>query len=213
MQRLLILFFCAAFFPLAAQAGDLDDPVALANEWLELEARVGDEHWARIATVATASKKGEVHVRSQGLTSLTDAGAVFYTHKNSRKVQQLKENPVAAVNLWMPNTVRQISIQGRVEFVSDDEAALFWKSYHRRGKLMFLASDHVSKLEDPSQLRERYEELERTASQEIPMPAEFVGFRVVPNEFVFYEIRTDDLPRKIIFYKDNGNWIANYYHP
>src|SRR5947207_4677442 len=66
-------------------------------------------------TLATASKDGKPSARIVLLKGYDKRGFVFYTNYESRKGQELAENPWAALVFLWAELERQIRIEGRVE--------------------------------------------------------------------------------------------------
>src|SRR5438477_11891279 len=79
-------------------------------------------------TLATATKDGKPSARVVLLKGFDERGFVFYTNYESRKGQELAENPWAAlVFLWV-ELQRQVRIEGRVEKCSAEDSDLYFQS-------------------------------------------------------------------------------------
>ena len=79
---------------------DLDpDPFAQFGRWFE-EAKAAVQELPEAMMLATATREGEVSVRSVLLKEFNQRGFVFYTNYNSRKAAQMHDNPRAALAFW-----------------------------------------------------------------------------------------------------------------
>ena len=86
---------------------------------------IGGEHVAAVATVS----EGKPAVRFMSLLGLDDLSLVGATMKSSRKIQQIKKNPEAALTIWSGKSVSDpyVVIQGNVEIHEDLETKKrFW---------------------------------------------------------------------------------------
>lgn len=140
-------------------------------------------------------------------------GALFFTHKNTGKVQHLNHSPHAALNIWLPQTLRQVSIDGEVVEISAAEAEKSWKRMPRFMKITFMASDHQGEITSNEVLDERKNKLEKLYSKEIPMPDTFIGYRIFPKTVVFYEMKPRNFPVKRVAHLEQGEWTICQVEP
>ncbi|MCB1076142.1 MAG: hypothetical protein KDK59_11540, partial [Simkania sp.] len=123
-------------------------------------------------------------------------------------------NPYAALNIWLPKTLRQISINGLVKEVPNDIAESSWKRMPRFMKITFLASEHNGVLPSTDALEERQAKLEEVYKEsEIPMPEAFVGYRFTPDQAIFYEIKPRSFPERELAELQGNQWIISQLEP
>ena len=102
------------------------DPHLLFEEWLA-EARLAEPNDPEAMALATADRSGRPSVRMVLLKGHDQRGFVFYTNSLSRKGGELAANPQAALLFhWQP-LGRQVRIDGRVERVTDEESAAYFR--------------------------------------------------------------------------------------
>lgn len=140
-------------------------------------------------TVATADLDGRVHARMVLLKTFDARGLTFFTHYGSDKGAQLAANPRVALCLhWKrldPPT--QIRIEGRAEKLSVTESDAYFATRERLSQLGAWASLQSQTLPDRATLDARIEEFEhRFAGQPVARPAEWGGYRVVPDMLEFW---------------------------
>ena len=100
---------------------DMANPIKLFEEWFN-EAKKTEINAPNALALATADKSGTPSVRMVLLKSFNNDGFVFYTNFNSKKSNDLKENPEASLCFHWKSLLRQIRIFGDVSKVSDKEA-------------------------------------------------------------------------------------------
>lgn len=135
-------------------------------------------------------------------------GILFFTHRSTQKAAHLFLNPQAALNIWLPKTLRQISINGETKEISSRIAEKSWNRMPRYMKLTFMASEHEGVLTSPTILQERKEKLNDTYKGDIPMPDTFVGYRLIPEKVIFYEIKPRQFPEKELSILEGDKWCT-----
>ena len=71
---------------------DLDNPIELFKKWFS-KAEENEINDPNAVAVATSDKSNQPNVRMVLLKGLSDRGFVFYTNFNSKKGEELKDNP------------------------------------------------------------------------------------------------------------------------
>ena len=89
--------------------------------WLD-DARAAGVKEPTAMTLATAAKSGAPSARMVLLKGIDRRGFHFFTNYLSRKGQELKQNPRAALVLYWPALDRQIRITGRVSKLTAAES-------------------------------------------------------------------------------------------
>lgn len=138
-------------------------------------------------TVATAAPDGRPSARTILLKGVDDRGFVFYTNKESRKGNELGANARVFLLFYWKSLGRQVRIEGAVEHVTDAEADAYYDSRPRISRLGAHASIQSRPLPDRSILEERLAEAEARYPNDIPRPAYWSGYRVLPEMFEFWQ--------------------------
>jgi pyridoxamine 5'-phosphate oxidase len=188
------------------EASFLDDPMAQLRAWLDEAARVVPE--PRAMTLATADAKGRPSARVVLLRGLDDRGLTFFTNRESRKGDELAANPRAAAVLHWWELGRQVRVEGAVELASADESETYWRSRPRGSRIAAWASPQSRPLADRAELDARVSEADdRFPSDDVPLPAHWGGYRIVPDAVEFWSHRDDRLHDRIRYRRgEDGCW-------
>ena len=182
-----------------------DDPIAQLRVWLE-EARVSVPQ-ADAMTLATAGSSGRPSARIVLLRGIDERGLVFFTHRASRKGEELRENPRAAVVLHWWELGRQVRVEGAVEEVDEQESGSYWSSRPRASQIAAWASPQSQSLAARSDLDARVAEADqRFDGSEVPLPPFWGGYRLVPESIEFWAHRDDRLHDRIRFVRSDVDW-------
>ena len=189
------------------------DPIARFREWFaEADAQEPD---ANAMTVATATPEGRPSARIVLLKGIDDRGFVFYTNKTSRKSGELAANPHVALLFHWKSLGRQIRIEGTVESVTDAEADAYFASRPRISRLGAWASDQSRPLDARLTLEKRLAEFEaKYPGEDIPRPAYWSGYRVIPKNFEFWQNMPFRLHDRTVYTRAaGGGWTIGKLFP
>ncbi len=190
-----------------------EDPHALFDSWFA-EAEAGEPNDPNAMCLATADAAGNPAARMVLLKG-HDHGFVFYTNLASRKADQLAENPSAALLFHWKSLRRQVRIEGRIERVSDAESDAYFASRSRASQLGAVASDQSRPLDSRATFERRYAEEEaRYDGRDVPRPADWGGYRVLPAAFEFWQDRAHRLHERRVFRtRGDGGWDEGLLYP
>jgi len=189
------------------------DPFTLFDEWFA-EARAGEPNEPEAMAVATTGSDGQPSVRIVLLKAHGPAGFTFYTHEQSAKGEDLAENPRAALLFHWKSLCRQVRIEGRIERASDAEADAYFATRERDSQLGAWASDQSRPLESRATFERRFDEVkQRFAGQDVPRPATWGGYRVVPDRIEFWTAREHRLHERRLFARSGDGWSEGLLYP
>ena len=189
------------------------DPFILFDEWFA-EARAGEPNEPEAMALATAGADGQPSVRMVLLKAHGPAGFTFYTHEQSAKGEDLAENPRAALLFHWKSLCRQVRIEGRIERASDAEADAYFATRERDSQLGAWASDQSRPLESRATFERRFDEVkQRFAGQDVPRPATWGGYRVVPERIEFWTAREHRLHERRLFARSGDGWSEGLLYP
>lgn len=203
---------------LAEDAIPAGDPFLLFDEWYA-EARESEPNDSNAMALATTSTSGAPSVRmvllkGHGADLGEGGGFVFYTNLHSRKGSEILANPQAALLFHWKSLRRQVRIEGPLEPVSDDMADVYFASRARDSQLGAQASDQSAPMAERREFVARFEDARRRyEGQEVPRPAHWGGFRLVPQAMEFWHDRAFRLHERRRFTRSGPGWASTLLYP
>jgi pyridoxamine 5'-phosphate oxidase len=145
-------------------------------------------------TLATADKHGWPSARIVLLKGVDQRGFVFYTNYDSRKGQELAENPQASLVFYWPEQEREVCIAGEVSKLPPSESDAYFKSRPRGSRLGACVSQQSAVVRDRAVLEGTWKQLDaQYAGQEIPRPPNWGGYVLCPARIEFWQGRPNRL--------------------
>jgi len=143
--------------------------------------------------LATATRDGRPSVRNVLLKGYDDRGFVFYTNYQSRKASELDATGRASLLFTWRSVERQVRIDGAVEKVSDAESDAYFATRPLESRWGTYASQQSSVVESRDVLEAQFDAARQRFGETVPRPAWWGGYRVVPDEFEFWQGRPSRL--------------------
>jgi pyridoxamine 5'-phosphate oxidase len=200
---------------LALREEEVDpDPIAQFKAWLAAAEQAG-VRLPEAMTLATATKDGAPSARTLLLKGVDATGFVFYTSHESRKANELAENPRAALVFYWEPLGRQVRAEGWVTRFSRSESAEYFRTRPRGSKLGAWASRQSEVIPDRNSLESRVAELARKyGARDVPLPPSWGGYRLRPHAIEFWQHRPDRLHDRLRYVAlEDGRWTVERLSP
>ncbi|MBB4784722.1 pyridoxamine 5'-phosphate oxidase [Streptomyces rapamycinicus] len=194
-----------------------DDPFRQFTRWFE-DAVGSGLFEPNAMVVSTADARGRPSSRTVLMKSFDERGFVFYTNYGSRKGRELGENPhVALLFPWHP-IARQVIVTGIARRTGRDETAAYFRTRPHGSQLGAWASSQSTVVGSREELDRSYEELadRYPPGEQVPVPPEWGGFRVVPEAVEFWQGRENRLHDRLRYVRppeEEGGWRVERLYP
>jgi pyridoxamine 5'-phosphate oxidase len=157
--------------------------------------------------LATATRDGRPSVRMVLLKGVDERGFVFYTNHNSRKARELTATGHASLMFYWRSLERQVRIEGRAEKVSAEESDAYFSTRPMESRWSVYASRQSEVIESRDVLESRYTIARQTYGDQVARPRWWGGYRVVPDQFEFWQGRPNRLHDRLRYTKEvSGVW-------
>jgi pyridoxamine 5'-phosphate oxidase len=191
----------------------LDDPMLQFTRWFEqaIKAEVNEPNAMNVATV---DANGRPSSRIVLVKQFDERGFTWYTNYDSRKAQELRANPYAALLFFWSELERQVRIEGRVETTSAEESDKYFHSRPLKSRLSAIASQQSAPIENRTALERNYEAVAATAGDAPARPVNWGGFRLVPERIEFWQGRRSRFHDRIVYERqEDGSWARQRLQP
>ena len=139
-------------------------------------------------SVATVDGSGRPWQRLVLLKQIDRRGFVFYTNLGSRKARDIAGNNRVSLLFPWNELDRQVIVGGIAERVSKVDVAKYFLSRPRESQLAAIASRQSNRLTSRQALEAQFMQLkEKFSDRQLPVPDFWGGYRVLPNEFQFWQ--------------------------
>jgi pyridoxamine 5'-phosphate oxidase len=158
-------------------------------------------------TLATVSKDGRPSAREVLLKGTDERGFIFFTNYDSRKGQELAENPNAALTFYWPDLEREVCVSGLVQKISREESESYFKSRPRGSCLAAWASNQRDVVKNRAALEMKWNEMAARFPNDVPLPPNWGGFVLRPERIEFWQGRLNRLHDRFCYTRQpDGSW-------
>jgi pyridoxamine 5'-phosphate oxidase len=189
------------------------EPFGTFAQWFA-EAGTTEPNDPNAMILATATAAGKPAARTVLLKAWDERGFVFYTNLDSRKSQELKQNPNAALLFYWKILHRQIRIEGAISLVDDAQADAYYASRPRGSRIGAWASAQSRPLADRETFDRAIQATEtRFPDDAIPRPPFWSGWRLTPDYFEFWQDQQYRLHDRLTYTRTNDGWVPGRLYP
>lgn len=165
-------------------------------------------------TLMSATSDGHPSGRMVLLRHVDEESFGWFTNYESRKGTELLANPHAAILWYCEPLGRQIRIEGDVTPMSAQLSDAYFSSRPRGHQIGAHASHQSRPLTSRAELEEAVVAVEAAfLGNDIPRPANWGGFLLVPELFEFWQHRSDRLHDRVIYQREDQGWRRERWSP
>ena len=151
------------------------------------------------ATLATVGYEARPSIRTINVSAVLDLGIAFFAHCESGKYQQMMTNPNVALCLFWPQLQQQITIEGYVDSLHNEEADALW--FNRS------LESHMLACAEGQQTLPQSETLQASSDDSpLPRPPQWRGQLLNPRRVEFFSTQQQDKKRELFLEGPDKRW-------
>jgi pyridoxamine 5'-phosphate oxidase len=188
------------------------DPIETFTVWLR-EAGESEPNDPNAAALATSTTAGRPSVRMVLVKRVDQRGFCFFSNAESRKGNDLAGNASAALCFHWKSLRRQVRVTGSVTELDAAAVDEYFHSRSRRSQIGAAVSSQSRPLPSRETLEEEVQRFEEANPGEIPRPAYWRGYCILPGEIELWQDGPDRLHNRFLFTRSEGNWNSVRLYP
>jgi pyridoxamine 5'-phosphate oxidase len=188
------------------------NPLKQFERWLNeaIQSEVPEPNAMTVATVASNMRPSTRVVLIKGYD---ERGIVWYTNYDSRKGRELAGNPFAALQFHWVELERVVRIEGRMEKVSDEESDTYFHSRPLDSRIGAWASPQSQVIDGRTVLVTNAAKYAAQFMLNPPRPPHWGGYRLVPDEWQFWQGHKSRLHDRLRYRLNEGAWLRERLAP
>lgn len=186
-------------------------PYEQLTRWLEEAVRRqsdrGDVPEPCAMALATVDEQGRPDVRTVLMRLVTEEGPAFVTNLQSAKGRHLARLPFAAATITWPAMFRSVRLRGPTQLVAREEVERYFGCRPWGSRIGAWASAQSAPVADRAELEEAFAAYaarfpDRGRVDDVPVPAQWGGVRILPTEVEFWAGRPNRLHDRLRLTRD-----------
>jgi pyridoxamine 5'-phosphate oxidase len=188
------------------------DPLKQFERWLNeaIHSEVPEPNAMTVATVASNMRPSTRVVLIKGYD---ERGIVWYTNYDSRKGQELAGNPFAALQFHWVELERVVRIEGRMEKISEADSDAYFHSRPLDSRIGAWASPQSQVIDGRTVLVTNAAKYAAQFMLNPHRPPHWGGYRLVPDEWQFWQGRKSRLHDRLRYRLSEGDWVRERLAP
>jgi len=188
-----------------------NNPIQQFEIWLD-EAIHSKVFEPTAMTLATVGSNNQPSARIVLLKNISESGFQFFTNYDSRKGNELKQNPKAALVFFWPELERQVRVLGTVVKLEEKISNKYFESRPERSRISAIISPQSKTIANRDFLEKKFEEFIES-NQEIKRPQHWGGFCLHPIEIEFWQGRESRLHDRFKYTLKEKSWFIERLAP
>jgi pyridoxamine 5'-phosphate oxidase len=194
------------------ESASLADPMAQFAHWMDqaLHAELPEPNAMTLATVGADGRPSTRVVLIKGYDA---NGIVWYSNYESRKAQELAQQPFAALQFHWVELERVVRIEGRVTRTSAEESDAYYATRPLDSRLGAWASPQSQVIPSRAVLLANAAKAAARYALHPPRPPHWGGYRLQPDRWEFWQGRKSRLHDRLRYRLEAGVWIRERLAP
>jgi len=188
------------------------EPLRQFDRWISeaIGAEIPEPNAMTLATVGSDLRPSTRVVLIKGYD---ERGIVWYTNYESRKGRQLAGNPYAALQFHWVELERVVRIEGRVEKTTPEESDAYYATRPLDSRIGAWASPQSQVIPGRTVLVANAAKFAAQFMLSPPRPPHWGGYRLVPDQWEFWQGRKSRLHDRLRYTLRDGSWIRERLAP
>jgi len=180
------------------------NPFIEFSKWFDKAKDLLEPNAMSLATVDATCKPS---LRTVLLKYFDKEGFVFFSNYESKKAQDLDQNPNASALFTWLALERQVQISGHVEKISRQDSLRYFLSRPKGSQLGAWVSKQSTIISSRSLLEQQYAKLKAKFTKgEIPLPDFWGGYKLYPERFEFWQGGKERLHDRFLYTPCTNSW-------
>ncbi len=165
--------------------------------------------------LSSVNEQGKPSSRVVLMKDIKAMGISFFTNYNSRKGQEIIQQPFVSALFFWPELQRQVRFEAEVEKLPKSDSDEYFASRPRGSQIGAIASPQSAVIENRLALENRVAEVEAEMEGQdtIPRPEFWGGFLLKPYRVEFWQGRSSRLHDRIVYLYEQEEWQINRLAP
>lgn len=183
-----------------------DNPFEKVTEWLQEAANNPKVLEPTAVIVCTSTPDGHPSSRTVLLKEFLNGEFIFYSNYESRKGQQMKENPHVSLTFLWHELERQIHIEGEVRKLEPELSDEYFKTRPYKSRVGARISPQSHPIPNRAYIMAEFvKESAKFLGRAVPRPDNWGGFAVKPVRIEFWQGRESRLHDRFLYQKEDEN--------
>jgi pyridoxamine 5'-phosphate oxidase len=194
--------------------GDVSsNPIDQFSIWFQ-QARTAEVSEVNAMSLSTVNSLGRPSSRIVLIKEFDQRGFSWFTNYDSKKGQELADNPQAALLFFWSALERQVRIEGHIEKISELENDSYFHSRPLGSRQSACASAQSQMIESRDLLEQKLQQVLKQFGDNPPRPEHWGGYRLVPDLIEFWQGRSSRLHDRIAYTRqESGAWKISRLQP
>ena len=153
---------------------DEDDPFIVFKQWMS-DAEKNEINDPNAVSLATVNESNQPDVRMVLLKEFNNNGFIFFSNLDSKKGNDLKKVPKAAMCFHWKSLLRQVRISGEISLISDEEADQYFNSRPYLSKIGAWSSNQSRPMDTRDDFLNKIEEFKKNLMIKIMFHDQIIG--------------------------------------
>lgn len=188
-------------------------PLVQFELWMDEALQVATLLDPTAATLSTVDEKGLPSSRIILVKDVVENGFIFFTNYNSKKGQNLNNNPHASLLFYWDALHRQIRIQGTVSKIDSAQSDAYFAKRPKESQIAASISNQSAPIASRSALEKKFLDAHTADNAEVSRPAHWGGYLLTPTYFEFWQGRPNRLHDRISYEKTDTHWSLTRLQP